>query len=64
METQEVSDLGNKGSFSPTMQTGSRSLPTEVPGAIQHFFRPVGDVETEVSFKAASSQKQQFVEHA
>lgn len=32
METQEVSDLGNKGSFSCRIQTGSRSLLTKSLG--------------------------------
>lgn len=45
--TGSISDLGNKGSFSCSIQTGSSSLPTKMPGAIQHFSAVAQDVETE-----------------
>lgn len=35
--TGSIRDLGNKGSFSCSIQSGSSSLPTKTLGAVQHF---------------------------
>ena len=66
METQEVSDLGNKGSFSYRIQTGSSLLLTKSLGLYNvsllslQWHRGVG---TAVLFTAASSQRWQLAEH-